>query len=224
MNSAEPIISWSDLVQWGKEHYRHRHFDKEATIPTRPGILYLVHQGAVRLLSFAPEGAQPVFLGIWRAGQPFTVVGHPQFKIQVYAQLDNTGVIWLYWRELQQYPDLYQQILEQFHQRHQSQLINLSLLGQKSTLQRLLHFLALLCQEVGEISPEGYCLPFPLTHSQIAQAIAASRVTVTRLLSRLQKQGVVSKLADQYLCINLAVLQSQGQSSPLQPTGTETEC
>ncbi|MEB3174255.1 MAG: Crp/Fnr family transcriptional regulator [Cyanobacteriota bacterium] len=209
MAAPEIPATWSDLILWGQERYRDRRFGQDEFIPSRPGLLYLVHQGAARILGFPAPDAPPALLGIWRAGQPYTIVGHSPFEMRVYAHLEETAVVWLYWRELQQWPALYQAILEQFHQRHQSQLAWLTLLGQKSTLKRLLYFWLLLSREVGEISPEGYRIPFPLTHCQIAQAIASTRVTVSRLLGRLQRQGVLISESDRYWRVNLTALQSE---------------
>ncbi|MFN5515708.1 MAG: Crp/Fnr family transcriptional regulator [Cyanobacteriota bacterium] len=209
MNAPETPTVWSDLIPWGQARYRDRRFGKDQPIPSRAGLLYLVHQGAVRILSAPTPEAPPALLGIWRAGQPYTIVGHSPFEMRVYAHLAETAVVWLYWRELQQWPALYQEILEQFHQRHQSQLAWLTLLAQKSTLRRLLYFWLLLSREVGEFSSEDYQIPFPLTHTQIAQAIASTRVTVSRLLGRLQKQGILVSEGEQYWRVNLTALEAE---------------
>ena len=48
--------------------------------------------------------------------------------------------------------------------------------------------LTLLIEEFGEPCTEGYFLPFPLTHAQIASAIGTTRVTVTRLMKELREE------------------------------------
>jgi len=49
--------------------------------------------------------------------------------------------------------------------------------------------LQLLATRFGQRTVEGYCLPFLLTHSRIAELIGVTRSTVTRLFSRLKAQG-----------------------------------
>ncbi len=193
--------NWLDLVQWGKEHYRDRIFFKDMVIPTRPGLLYLVHQGVVRLssqdslngddstlITLPPSESILAFLGV---GQPFEIVSHPHLSMLAKSHVNETAVIWLYWNELQKWQALYQLILEKFKLQHRQQLLWISILGQKSTLQRLIHFLLLQGQSFGTDPTIHHQLPYPITHAQISQAIGSTRVTVTRLLTRLRNQGLV---------------------------------
>jgi len=54
---------------------------------------------------------------------------------------------------------------------------------------RLLQFFCWLMEELGHSTPEGACLPFRLTHQDLADAIATTRVTVTRTLGQLEAEG-----------------------------------
>lgn len=206
---------WLDLVQWGKDHYRDRIFAKETLIPTRPGPLYLVHQGVVRLVSQTtfpppapPDTATAALVGLLGIGQPFEIVAHPHFALSAQAHVEGTAVFWLYWNELQQWQALYQLILEQFKAQHRQQLLWLGILGQKSTVHRLLNFLILWGRSMGESPSQDYYLPYPLTHAQLGQAVGSTRVTVTRLLARLRQQGLVWQNENNRLCFNYPGLQS----------------
>jgi hypothetical protein len=55
----KPFENWQELYNWARSHYRQRTFHKDQAIPIRPGLLYLVNKGAVRLLGFAPINEQP---------------------------------------------------------------------------------------------------------------------------------------------------------------------
>ena len=48
---SRPVSNWQDVFEWAKTHYRDRIFRKDEQIPTRPQLIYLVNQGAVRLVS-----------------------------------------------------------------------------------------------------------------------------------------------------------------------------
>jgi len=211
-DSARPFLTWQRIIDWAQEHYRCRTFGKDEKIVTRPGLLYLVQRGAVRLVGMAQVDAtggtraartapEEAFLGFVGAGQPFEVVAQSPFTLQSYAHVDQTSVIWLYWNDLDNWPHFRREVLDAFRYQHQRKLLWLSTLGQRRTIDRLLGFLTLLIEEYGEPTEEGYCLPFPLTHAQIGSAIGSTRVTVTRLMGKLRQKGMIKTQGDNLLCL-----------------------
>ncbi len=210
--SARPFLTWQRIIDWAQEHYRCRTFAKDEKIITRPGLLYLVQRGAVRLVGTAQVNAtgstrasrvapEEAFLGFVGSGQPFEVVAQSPFTLQSYAHVDQTSVIWLYWNDLDNWPHFRREVLDAFRYQHQRKLLWLSTLGQRRTIDRLLGFLTLLIEEYGEPTEEGYCLPFPLTHAQIGSAIGSTRVTVTRLMGKLRQKGMIKTQGDNLLCL-----------------------
>lgn len=199
-------LTQQDIFDWAKSHYHYHIFNKDETIPTRPGLLYFVERGAVRIigqaqanetsekhLCYAVENSsQMVFLGFVGVGQPFEIVSQFPVNLEAFAHFDDTAVIWLYWNDLERWPNLYQQVFNVFRYQHQRKLLWLSMLGQKRTVDRLLGFLTLLVEEHGQPTDNGYVLPYPLTHAQIASAIGTTRVTVTRLIGRLRQEGLIA--------------------------------
>ncbi|MBC7516596.1 MAG: Crp/Fnr family transcriptional regulator [Alkalinema sp. FL-bin-369] len=210
-DSARPFLTWQRIIDWAQEHYRCRTFGKDEKIVTRPGLLYLVQRGAIRLVGTAQVDAggtraartapEEAFLGFVGAGQPFEVVAQSPFTLQSYAHVDQTSVIWLYWNDLDNWPHFRREVLDAFRYQHQRKLLWLSTLGQRRTIDRLLGFLTLLIEEYGEPTEEGYCLPFPLTHAQIGSAIGSTRVTVTRLMGKLRQKGMIKTQGDSLLCL-----------------------
>ncbi len=203
-DSARPLLLWQRIIDWARDHYRARTFVKDERIPARPGLLYLVQSGVIRLAGVAQDtnSKQKVlseegetFLGFIGPGQPFEIVAQSPYALQAYAHLDNTSVIWLYWHDLDNWPHFRWEVLEAFRAQHQRKLIWLSTLGQRQTIDRLLGFITLLIEEHGEAIEEGYCLPFPLTHAQIGSAIGSTRVTVTRLMGKLKQKGMLPQKA-----------------------------
>lgn len=213
--TSRPFLTWQRISDWAQEHYRCRTFNKDEKVPARPGLLYLVQRGSVRLVGNAQVSATPsssssrlprisseeAFLGFVGAGQPFEIVAQSPFTLQSFAHVDQTTVLWMYWHDLDNWPHFRREVLDAFRYQHQRKLLWLSTLGQRRTIDRLLGFLTLLIEEFGEPCEEGYCLPWALTHAQIGSAIGSTRVTVTRLMGKLRQRGLIRNYGDNLLCL-----------------------
>ncbi|MBD3561684.1 Crp/Fnr family transcriptional regulator, partial [Planktothrix sp. FACHB-1355] len=183
--ASRPFLTWQRILDWANEHYRCRTFSKDEKIPARPGLLYLVQRGAVRMVGVAQVSAthrnlnsrastlnqEEAFLGFVGAGQPFEIVAQSPFTLHSYAHVDQTAVVWMYWHDLDNWPHFRREVLDAFRYQHQRKLLWLSTLGQRRTIDRLLGFLTLLIEEFGEPCEQGYSLPWTLTHAQIGSAI-----------------------------------------------------
>ena len=219
--ASRPFLTWQRILDWAQSRYRNRTFSKETQIPARPGLLYLVERGAIRLVGTAQisnanltninhdseesqETTEEAFLGFIGAGHPFEIVDYSPFSLNAYAHVDRTSIVWMYWHELDNWPHFQREIFEAFRYQHQRKLLWLSTLGQRRTIDRLLGFLTLLIEEYGEPVEQGYRLPYSLTHSQIGSAIGSTRVTVTRLMGKLRQQGLVSIQQDNLICMSVA--------------------
>nr|WP_324616483.1 Crp/Fnr family transcriptional regulator [Lusitaniella coriacea] len=190
-------------------------FNKDERIPTRSGLLYLVHRGAVRLVGTAQisatitnasdeetqGGIEDAFLGFVGSGLPFEIVAQSPFTLQAYAHIDQTAIVWMYWHDLDNWPHFRREVLDAFRYQHQRKLLWLSTLGQRRTVDRLLGFITLLVEEYGESTDRGYRLPYPLTHAQIGSAIGSTRVTVTRLMGKLRQKGLIYVEDDNLICL-----------------------
>jgi CRP-like cAMP-binding protein len=217
-----PFLTWQRIIDWAQEHYRYRTFSKDERIPARPGLLYLVQKGSVRLVGSAQVSAtakpgskstrttaEEAFLGFVGAGQPFELVAQSPFTLQAFAHAEQTHVVWMYWHDLDNWPHFRREILDAFRYQHQRKLLWLSTLGQRRTIDRLLGFLTLLIEEFGEPyvsdgQPDvvrGYRLPWALTHAQIGSAIGSTRVTVTRLMGKLRSKGLINTEDDNLICL-----------------------
>ena len=208
--ASRNFSTWQHIFNWGQAHYRDRSFNKDERIPARSGLLYLVENGAVRLVGTANEGDgqapqnqkfEEAFLGFVGTSQPFEIVTHSPFTLQAYAHVDQTKVVWMYWHDLDNWPEFRREVLDAFRHQHQRKLLWLSTLGQRRTIDRLLGFITLLVEEYGESTEHGYCLPYPLTHAQIGSAIGSTRVTVTRLMGKLRQQGLIAVEGDNLICL-----------------------
>lgn len=77
----------------------------------------------------------------------------------------------------------------------------LAIAGQRRVDDRLYQLLLLLKQEFGQPIAEGTRLNIRLTHQDIANAICTTRVTVTRMLGRLQQAGAIDRDSDRHLIL-----------------------
>ena len=231
-NSSEEFshtLIWQNIIDWAQTHYRDRTFAKDEQIPTRPQLIYLVNKGAVRLVSHnqnsteeieiidpdesEPDLSQESFLGFVNAEKPFEIVSQSTFSINAYAHVDGTQVAWLYWQDLEKWPDFRIKLYESFRYQHQRKLLWLSALGQRKTIDRLTSFLTLLVEEYGVEQEQDCCLPYSLTHAQIGSAIGSTRVTVTRLMGKLRREGIIKVQSDNSICINSFKLAQIGKTT-----------
>ncbi len=248
--ASRPFLTWQRIIDWAKTHYRDRIFRKDERIPARPGLLYLVNKGVIRLVgktnqlsstndnisdpndssqlrsisNAAPsldeetssgshrnqdvdalesneDYPEETFLGFVPPGQAFEIVAQSSYDLQAYCHLDGTHIIWLYWHDLDNWPHFRQEVYEALRYQHQRKLLWLSALGQRKTIDRLMSFLTLLVEEYGETCERGLCLPYILTHAQIGSSIGSTRVTVTRLMGKLRRQGLIVIQDDNSICL-----------------------
>ena len=214
-------LIWQRIIEWSQEKYRYRTFAKDEKIPTRPKILYLVDRGTVKLManyqlsvtynseednSDRPEASSIDFI---RPGQPFEVFNGSTCEINAYAQMAQTSVLWMYWPELDNWPNFRRTVLKAFRDREKRKVLMIAILTQRRTIDRLYGFLRLLVEEHGiayikesqSNQGHGYYLPWTITHAEIASAIASTRVTVTRLMGELREQGLIDMYRNQYICL-----------------------
>jgi CRP-like cAMP-binding protein len=219
----ETKSSLQQIVNWSKAKYRYRTFQSDRQIPTRAKILYLVHQGAVKLTAKSKfsvvshleedknnlDQPQESFLSFVGEGQPFEIVDDAKFEINAYAHIDETSVLWMYWHELDNWPNFRREVFAFFRDRQQRNLLAIATLNQRNTIDRLYGFLSLMISEHGvaytkKSQPDrvnGYYLPWAITHAEIASAIGSTRVTVTRLLGELREQGLIDMYKSNYFCL-----------------------
>ena len=150
------------------------------------------------------EETKNSFLGFVGGGEPFEIVADTSLSIKAYAHEEDTRVTWLYWEDLDNWTNFRREIYEMLRYQHQRKLLWVSALGQRRTMDRLTSFLGLLIEEYGQPCHEGYFLPYTLTHAQISSSIGATRVTVTRLMGELKRQGYLKVLADNSICLPFA--------------------
>ncbi|NJO42177.1 MAG: PAS domain S-box protein [Cyanobacteria bacterium CRU_2_1] len=164
-------------------------YSKGEIILLEPGTIWLVSQGIVKLTTMSDHGEE-MLIGLVRESMIF---GSGLTALQTYQAiaLSKVHLVSISLTEIIQSPLMAQTMLPLISQRLRQTESFLSIYGQLHVEDRLKHLLALLKREIGQSTEEGVRLCARLTHQDFASACCTTRVTITRLLGKLQQQGKV---------------------------------
>jgi PAS domain S-box-containing protein len=165
-------------------------YSKGETIPLNPLVILYVCQGLVKLSTYCETGEE-VLIGLATAGMVF---GSSLTSLNIYqaTALSDVDLVSIYAAEIAASPNLSHILLPKINQRLRQTESFLAICGRRRVQERLYHLLQLLKQEVGETVPGGTRLNVRFTHEDIASACCTTRVTITRLLGKLQEEGIIS--------------------------------
>jgi CRP-like cAMP-binding protein len=190
-----------EIEQHEPNEGRRLHFyAKGEKIPLVSQGVWQVCQGLVRLTTLCQNGEE-IWLG-W--AEPSTFFGHWFSLLQSYqaTALSDVHLTWFSLAEVNASPRLAQVILPQLVRRMRQTEALLAISGQRRVEDRLQHLLMLMKREIGQPVAEGTRLGVRLTHQNLANAIGTTRVTVTRLLSKLRTEGAITFDRDRHLILN----------------------
>lgn len=167
-----------------------RYYSQGELIPLHPQSLWYIKQGLVKLTSLT-EQSKEILVGLVGTGMPF---GAYLTALSIYQAiaLSDVQLVSVSLTELTSSPHLAQLLLARTGQRLRQTETLVTILGEQRTENRLYRMLQLLKAEVGEPVPQGTRLNVRLTHEDLASACCSTRVTITRLLSKLQRQGKIT--------------------------------
>ncbi|MBD2522466.1 PAS domain-containing protein [Nostoc sp. FACHB-133] len=167
----------------------HKH-SKGETIPLNPLVIWYVSQGLVKLSTYCETGEE-VLIGLATAGMVF---GSSLTSLNIYqaTALSDVKLVSIYAAEIEASPNLSHTLLPKINQRLRQTESFLVISGRRRVQERLHYLLELLKREVGETVPEGTRLSVRFTHEDIASACCTTRVTITRLMGKLQEEGIIS--------------------------------
>lgn len=162
---------------------------KGEIIPLKPQIIWQVCQGYVKLSTLSENGDH-VLVGLAGPMMPF---GIDLTSLQTYqaTALSEVHLVCFSLTDIANSLSLTQMILPQINQRLQQTEAFLAISGQRQVKQRFHNLLKLLKQEIGQPVEQGTRLNVRFTHQDLADACSTTRVTITRLLGKLQEQGTI---------------------------------
>ncbi|MBD3882041.1 helix-turn-helix domain-containing protein [Phormidium tenue FACHB-886] len=165
-------------------------YSKGDVIPLEPKQVWFVLHGMVKLTTLSERGEE-MLVGLARDSMIF---GSNLTSLQTYqaTALSKVQLVSISIAEVTQSPLLAQKVLPLISQRLRQTESFLSVYGQLRVEDRFKHFLDLLRQEIGQPTDRGIRLRARLTHQDFASACCTTRVTITRLLGKLQQEGKIS--------------------------------
>ncbi|WP_414550428.1 PAS domain-containing protein [Anabaena sp. CCY 0017] len=174
----------------------HKH-TKGETIPLNPLVVWYVRQGLVKLNTFCETGEE-ILIGLATQDMIF---GSNMTSLPIYqaTALSDVELVSIYVSEIAGNPMLSHLLLPKINQRLQQTESFLVIAGKRRVEERLYHLLQLLKQQIGESVAGGTRLSVRLTHEDIASACCTTRVTITRLMGKLQQEGVISFDSKKYV-------------------------
>jgi CRP-like cAMP-binding protein len=172
-----------------QEARRLHFFAKGEEIPLVSQGVWQVSQGLVQLSTIGQNGEE-VWLG-W--AEPATFFGQCFSWLQSYhaIALSDVQLSWFSQVEINASPRLAQIVLPQLVRRIQQIEALLAIAGLRRVEERLQNLLMLMKREIGQPVAGGTRIEIRITHQNIANAIGTTRVTVTRLLSKLKSEGKI---------------------------------
>lgn len=172
---------------------------KGETISLNPQVIWYVYQGLVKL-STVCEGGEEIMVGLAKEGMVFSSSMTSLHTYQAIALCD-VELVPIYLSEIEASPEMGHALLAKINQRLRQTECFLAISGRRRVEERLHYLLKLLKQEIGQPITEGILLNIRLTHEDIANACCTTRVTITRLMRKLQKQGQISLDAQKHIIL-----------------------
>ncbi len=200
--TAPKVPPQRDLRNFLEELYQGRHlqaFRAGQTIPLNPQDIWIVCRGVVQLSTLYPNGDEAL-LGLACSSMPFGLPLSLIYPYQAIA-LSDVDLMCLTLTEVQQSPDLSQEIFQHLTRRLRQAEAMLAMAGCRRVEERLRQLLLLLQMEIGQPTVEGTRLNVRLTHQHLASAIGTTRVTVTRLLGKLKEEGWLRLDKDRHIVL-----------------------
>jgi CRP-like cAMP-binding protein len=157
-------------------------FPKRSLLRSDLDTLWKIEDGIVRTITFDEDGTL-VVLGLWgtgdTVGQPFSHVN--PFQIECLTQVKVTQVCARNW-----------QLSAEQLMYHLNRTEELAVIRSYRKIDRMLvKLLEWLYDRFGNTSPDLQAIDFKITHQDIADTIGSTRVSISRALKDLERQGII---------------------------------
>lgn len=200
-----PILT-SSLIQT----YR---FLRRELVPLDVPHLWQIESGYLRSFTWDEEGLM-ITLGFWQAGDLISPVcsGVNPYQIECLTSADLIPV------ELTVQSGDSQQTLHYLRDQIQQAQELLQIVHSRRVEVRLVKLLNWLAQRFGQPVTQGWLIHPRLTHQDLADVIGATRVTVTRMLSQFEQQGVIHWSRQRQIVLHSSDLHTGAELSGAEPS------
>ncbi|MCC0178925.1 Crp/Fnr family transcriptional regulator [Waterburya agarophytonicola K14] len=162
----------------------HQTFAPSELIPLKTDFYWLLQQGVVKTCTWTEEG-HPITLGYWGAkdivGQPLSLVYPCQVKCLTMVQALSIPA-----HQIDSVSDFVHCHVQQTEEL-------LFIIRSDKMYQRLRKMLIWLGEKFGKEIEIGQLIDLRITHQDLAEIIGATRVTVTKIINQLEKEGFLSR-------------------------------
>jgi CRP-like cAMP-binding protein len=170
-----------------------RLFVRRALLPSRLDGLWQIDSGIVRTMTWLEDGTV-LTLGIWGAGD---VIGKALSKIDPY-QIECLTPVEATLLSIEDGHHLPEALIAQIQQLEELAVIR----SHKRVEEALMQLLFWLARKFGREVDRGHLLDLRLTHQDLSELLGSTRVTVTRILSQLEEQGLINRLPKQQILVS----------------------
>nr|RNJ69177.1 MAG: PAS domain-containing protein [Leptolyngbya sp. IPPAS B-1204] len=204
-------VALEDYIHDPSHSHSLYHYSRGEIIALEPQTLWFVAQGAVKLTTLSERGEE-ILVGI--AGKS-TVFGSNLTALPTYqaTALSRVKLAAISLPEISQSVQLLQTVLTAISQRLRQTESFLAIHGQMRVEDRFKQLLFLLQQTFGQPTEKGTRLEIRLTHQDFASACCTTRVTITRLITKLQQEGKLEIDSHNHLIVKEALFQKDKQRS-----------
>jgi CRP-like cAMP-binding protein len=159
-------------------------FEPRTNLPHQANGLWEIESGIVRGYTWLDDGSI-VTLGLWGTGElvsTFFPVIKP-YELECLTEVKAVSIPW------QNSPEQIRVLLNSLQSTYDLTLIR----NYKTTDIMLIKLFTWLSRKNGKKTPNGQLIDIRLTHQDIADILGITRVTVTRSLLQLEKQGLIER-------------------------------
>ncbi|KJH70540.1 PAS domain-containing protein [Aliterella atlantica] len=193
-NSGESRLESTESINLERNSSRTQQSSKQTflkgeIIPVKPQIIWQVCKGVVKL-STVCENGEEVLVGLVSSDMLFgaDLTSLPTYQA---TALSEVQLVSISPAEIANSPDIAQVVFTQVSQRLRQTEALLAISGQRRVKDRFYQLLSLLKQEIGQTVELGTRLSVRFTHQDFADSCSTTRVTITRLMGKLQDKGAI---------------------------------
>ncbi len=159
-------------------------FDAHANLPYKANYLWKIHSGVIRGYTWLDDGSV-VTLGLWGTDDTLskTFSRVKPFQLECITEVQASLVLSQNTTDMVQYLLSYAQVTQEL-------MIVRSHKNVESMIMALFNWLG---KKFGVGTSKGKLIDLRLTHQEISEILGTTRVTITRALSNLEKQGCIER-------------------------------
>jgi CRP-like cAMP-binding protein len=178
-------ISISSHLPNPSAHNTIQSFKPRSFLPVKQNSLWKIETGVVRVMTWHEDGTL-VILGIWGRGD---MVSRAFSKVEPY-QIECLTKVEAVILPIEGWFPLTEVLLAHIEQAEELTVIR----SYKTVELMLVKLLAWLAKKFGREIETGHLIDLRLTHQDIADLLNSTRVTITRILTQLEEQGLIHRL------------------------------